>query len=174
MGRGAAMRLPNVHPPLHAVPARDDAATDGDSLSAIANGDRAAFEQLYRRYYERLFRFCLRVTGRIHLVEDIINETMLVVWRRAAQYRAGAAASTWIFGIAYRKSLKALKRDGRARVPTDATSALEPTAPDTRDREDVQAAIRRAVADLPPEHRAVVELTFHSNCSYDEIAQILD
>jgi len=50
----------------------------------------------------------------------------------------------------------------------------ELAVPATLDREDVQAAVRQAVAALPAEHRAVVDLTFHFNCSCEEIAQILD
>ncbi len=91
-----------------------DNGEDLTCLSQIALGDRAAFERLYRRYYDRLFRFVLRVTGRMNLVEDVINDTMIVIWRKAGDYRAAARASTWIFGIAYRKALKALSRELRA------------------------------------------------------------
>jgi RNA polymerase sigma-70 factor (ECF subfamily) len=156
------------------VPSKQPAGDDDACLSAVARGDRAAFERLYRRYYERLFRFSLRVTGRINLVEDVVNETMLVVWRRASEYRAAAAVSTWIFGIAYRKSLKALAREGRATRTLDEIPQAELAVTDEFDQDGIQAAIRQAVAALPPEHRAVVDLTFHFNCSYQEIAQILD
>jgi len=151
-----------------------EAADDVACLAAVVAGDREAFERLYRRYYERLFRFSLRVTGRIHLVGDVINETMLVVWKRAAEYRAAAAVSTWIFGIAYRKSLKALARDGRHHAESiDDVPEIDLQMPDTVDRDAVHAAIRQAVSCLPPDHRAVVDLTFHFNRSYEDIAQIL-
>lgn len=158
---------------VHAPPKFGDKGRDLAHLSAVANGDRGAFDQLYRDYYEHLFRFCLRVTGRIGLAEDVINESMIVVWRRASEYRATASVSTWIFGIAYRKSLKALAREGRVRSVSLA-EIPEPQAPDTLDDGEVQAAIHRAIAELPPEHRAVVDLTFHFNRSYQEIAEILD
>lgn len=149
------------------------AAEDAACLARVAAGDRHAFETLYRRYYERVFRFALRVTGRIALVDDVVNETLLVVWRKAGEFRAQATVSTWIFGIAYRKSLKAVAREGRPTETLDRVPAAELTAPDTLDREGVQAAIRDAVTKLPPEHRAVIDLTFHFNCSYEEIGQIL-
>jgi RNA polymerase sigma-70 factor (ECF subfamily) len=160
---------------LHAVPSVD-APDDRDCVAAIARGDRAAFETLYRRYYERLFRFALRVTGRIAGVDDIVAETLIVVWRNAGEYRATSAVSTWIFGIAYRKALKALARERRANTPPEESSfePVELSAADQVDAESVRAAIVRAIADLPPEHRAVVELTFHFNRSYQDIAEILD
>ena len=156
----------------HAQPYKDQAEDDIACLSAVACGDREAFERLYRRYYERVFRFSLRVTGRISLVEDVVNETMLVVWRRAGEFRAAAAVSTWIFGIAYRKSLKALARNRRSEN-IDQVAETELQVTDILDHDGIQAAIRQAVAGLSPEHRAVVDLTFHFNHSYQEIAQIL-
>ena len=143
-------------------------------LSLIAQGDRAAFERLYRRYYDRLFRFVLRVSGRMNVVEDVINDTMLVIWRKAGEYRAAAQASTWIFGIAYRKALKALARESRLGDVTDEIPDIEAPPPEALDREGLHAAIRQAVMQLPPEHRAVVDLTFFRNRSYEEAAQSLD
>lgn len=153
--------------------AQTAAAEDAACLAAVAGGDRRAFEALYRRYYERLFRFALRVTGRVGLVEDVVHETLLVVWKKAGEFRAEASVSTWIFGIAYRKALKAASRDGRRESALDQVPAEALTAPETMDRDGIHAAIRAAVARLPAEHRAVVDLTFFFNCSYEEIAQIL-
>lgn len=156
----------------------DGAGQNGDDLTCladIARGDRSAFDRLYRRYYDRLFRFVLRVTGRMNLVEDVINDTMIVIWRKAGEYRGAAQASTWIFGIAYRKALKALSRESRmSEVPEEAVDLSEAPPPDHLDRDGLHAAIRQAVMRLPPEHRAVVDLTFFFNRSYEEVAQILD
>ena len=161
---------------LHARDA-NGAGQEGEDLAClqqIAQGDRAAFERLYRRYYDRLFRFVLRVTGRMNLVEDVINDTMIVIWRKAGEYRAAAQASTWIFGIAYRKSLKALSRELRAPEVIDEAPETEELPADVVDRAGLHTAIRQAVMRLPPEHRAVVDLTFFFNKSYEEVAQILD
>jgi len=160
---------------LHAVDAAEATPESEDQacLAAVARGDRAAFERLYRRYYDRLFRFVLRVTGRMNLVEDVISETMIVIWRKADGYRAAARPSTWIFGIAYRKALKALSRELRAPDLVDELPEIEQPPADTLDREGLHAAIRQAVMRLPPEHRAVVDLTFFLNRSYEEAALIL-
>jgi RNA polymerase sigma-70 factor (ECF subfamily) len=160
---------------LHVVGATSPSPDSEDQacLARVATGDRAAFEQLYRRYYDRLFRFVLRVTGRMNLVEDVINDTMIVIWRKAGDYRAAAQASTWIFGIAYRKALKALSRELRAPELMDELPEVEQPPSDALDREGLHAAIRQAVMRLPAEHRAVVDLTFFFNHSYEEAAQIL-
>lgn len=154
----------------HASRRFGDKERDLACLRAVARGDRSAFDQLYRDYYAHLLRFCLRVTGRTGLAEDVINETMIVVWRRASEYRATSAVSTWIFGIAYRKSLKALAREQRA--STLLAGMPEPEAADTPETSDVRAAVLQALAELPPEHRVVVDLTF-LDCSYRQIAEML-
>src|SRR5258708_38681255 len=79
-------------------------------VGRVAKGDRHAFETLYRCYFPRLRRFPERVTRRPQIVEEILNDTMLVVWRKAPSYNLRSKVSTWIFGIAFRRALKALKR----------------------------------------------------------------
>jgi DNA-directed RNA polymerase specialized sigma24 family protein len=69
-----------------------------------------AFELLYGLYHPRLARFLLGMTRRPPLVEEILDDTMLVVWRKAHAYNPDARVSTWIFGIAYRQALKALRQ----------------------------------------------------------------
>lgn len=162
------------HNRFHPHLVKTDIEDDRVCLSAIANGDRAAFDRLYRRYYQRLFRFGLRVTGRMHLVEDVINETMIVVWRRAGDYRAAASVSTWVFGIAFRKSLRALAHDGRGLTAFENMPQIDFASPAITERDDMQATVRQAITALSAEQRAIIELTFRSGYSYQEIAQILD
>lgn len=79
-------------------------------IGLIAGGDLQAFDRLYRRYASRLTRFLERITHRSMLIGEIVNDTMLVVWRKANTYDLSSKVSTWIFAIAYRKALKAMKK----------------------------------------------------------------
>ena len=93
-------------------------------LDSIGCGDRAAFEELYRLYHPRLTSFLMRMVRRPQLVEEVLNDTMMVVWQRPDSFHGGSKLSTWIMAIAYRKALKGLKRqddpveddDGHERV----------------------------------------------------------
>jgi RNA polymerase sigma-70 factor (ECF subfamily) len=71
-------------------------------LRQIAAGDRTAFQALYRLYFPRLARFLDRMVRNAPLLEEIINDTMLVVWQKAQTYDHSCKVSTWIFAIAYR------------------------------------------------------------------------
>src|SRR5580700_8615754 len=79
---------------------------DHELLIAIAAGERRALEELYLGYHPRLARFLLRVTHRYENLEEIINDTFMMVWQNAAEFRGGSQVSTWIFGIVYRMALK--------------------------------------------------------------------
>ena len=84
---------------------------EADLLHRIASQDQYAFEVLYRIYYRRLTRFLDRITRRPQANEEVLDDTMFAVWRKAATFNGTSQVSTWIFAIAYRMALKALKRD---------------------------------------------------------------
>jgi RNA polymerase sigma-70 factor (ECF subfamily) len=84
--------------------------TEARLIGRVATGELQAFEQLYHTYHPRLTRFLDRVTRRPGLVGELLNDTMLVVWNRAASYNGHCKVSTWVFAIAYRKAMKALAR----------------------------------------------------------------
>src|SRR4051794_6208815 len=78
-------------------------------LGPVAKGELRAFEELYRLYHPRLSRFLASVVRRPHLVEEALNDTMLAVWSQPDSYSGASKPSTWIFAIAYRKALKAMR-----------------------------------------------------------------
>lgn len=140
-------------------------------VRAIAAGDRAALERLYAIYHRRLFRFLVRFADRHGLIEEIINDTMYTVWCKAPEFRAQSSVSTWIFGIAYRRALKSLKRlDLRQRTDREAAAAM-PTGEDDGAAERADW-LGRGLALLPLEQRLSLELAYFFGHSCEEIAAI--
>lgn len=144
-------------------------------IGRVAARDLDAFEQLYRLYQPRLARFLINLVQRPQLVEEVLNDTMMVVWQTADRFKGASKPSTWIFAIAYRKAAKA-----RVRWP----EPIEDKAQDTRSSPDPgpdeQLQHRRlhdmlveAMNRLSPDHRAVVELTYFHGMGYREIAEIM-
>lgn len=153
---------------------RDPAAAESEValLRRIGDGDRAAFHALFGAYYRRLTRFCSRLVADPQLVEEIVNDTMMVIWRKADSFEARSRISTWIFGIAYRLAMKALaSRRSHAKVIEyqGEIQCEAAQAGDTEERELLEAALRQ----LSPEHRAVLELTYFMGYSCAEIATIV-
>lgn len=164
-------------PPPPFTPA---AATEADLMRRIAARQMHAFEAFYRLYHPRLNRFLLRMTRRPSLVDEIINDTMLVVWERADRFDQGSKVSTWLFGIAYRQGLKALRHvDSRLEAGEDLTQACElpsaDTAPDIRvQQQHARALLDQALAEISPQQRAIMELTYYFGHSCAEIAEIVE
>jgi RNA polymerase sigma factor (sigma-70 family) len=157
--------------PHRPADARDEIALIGQ----VASGDMSAFETLFRRYYPRLRRFIEQKTRRPQLVDEILNDTMLVVWRKAGTFNLRCKLSTWIIGIAWRRSLKALEHvDDTIDFDPDAGASPEESGPEAQlARQELRAQLSRALMSLSQEHRAVIELTYYEGCTYREIAAIV-
>ena len=157
------------------APAQAVASTnEAELLSRVARGDRDAFERLYRSYLPRLTRFLQQVMRRTSVVEEAINDTMLVVWRKAATYSGDSKVSTWIFAIAYRRGLKLLKRfDEPVSEEMDLSSPGEDATENGVMQLELRAVLGAAMAQVSAEQRAVIELTYYQGCAYREIAEIM-
>jgi RNA polymerase sigma-70 factor (ECF subfamily) len=155
------------------------AASAGDALdialmARVVARDLAAFETLYRIYDPRLARFLGLMTARRGVVEEVLNDTMLVVWNRAATFNHASKVSTWIFAIAYRTALKALRTfDEPLAEPADEPVAEQPGPEQRRCDSETRAVLMRSLDMLSSEQRSVLVLTYFHDLPYAEIAQIM-
>jgi RNA polymerase sigma-70 factor, ECF subfamily len=141
-------------------------------IARIARADRAALKELYLLYHRRLARFLTRVTARYDLAEEIINDTLWVVWQRANEFRGASNVSTWIMGIAYRRGLKALKRASVMPIGVHDVAEADP-GDDPWSGAERREWINAALGRLPSEQRLVLELAYHLGHSCEEIALIM-
>src|SRR5579862_1136200 len=164
--------------PAAAVGGVHDDAEDRRLVARVCAHELSAFETLYRRYHPRLCRFLHRMLRPEHLVEEVLNDTLYVVWNQAERFNGTSKVSTWIFAIAYRKALKAIDRHDEP-MP-DAADDDQPAAdiaaqPESRmSLSQARAAIEVALHALSVDQRAAVELTYFHGFSYPEIALIVD
>ncbi len=156
--------------------ARSDSANERELrlLQRVAQQDRDAFRELYFIYHRRLGRFISRLTTRHDLVEEIINDTLWTVWKKAGTFRAASQVSTWILGIAYRQSLGSLRRSNAHPVPDDSGSRDATAAEDVQAADETRQWLSSGLALLPLEQRMVIELTYFLGHSCEEIAVIMD
>ena len=147
------------------------AANELALVDAVMRRDRGAFAELYRLYHPRLCGYLHRILSNAAIAEEVLDDVMFVVWKDARKYRGQAAVSSWIFGIAYRKAMTAIRKEGRYQSLLDhgADVNILP-AKASHDVELIQAAL----VQLSPDHRQVVELTYFSGFSYQEIATIAE
>lgn len=139
--------------------------------------DREAFAELFRHFAPRIKSYMLRLGASDGEAEDLAQEAMVAVWRKAGQFDPGkAAAATWIFAIARNLRIDRLRRERRpeidpddpALVPDDAPSADQVlAASQSRER------VRKALRELPEEQIRVVELSFFEDLPHAAISQSL-
>lgn len=127
-------------------------------IERIVQHDMVAFETLYRRFQPRIGRFVMGTTRRAAIVDEVCNDTMMVVWRRADSFDGRSRLSSWIFGAAWRQAMQAMRRAGpgaadnqlEAETVTDdnALSAVDGGLQRERARAALEAALGKL--DLPP------------------------
>ena len=145
-------------------------------LARIESGDIAAFEQLHHIYHPRLQRFLWTLTRRPALAEEVLDDTLMVVWNRPDSFHGASKFSTWLFAIAYRKAMRGLKKQDEAVEDPDADRRIStgPAPDDTSNRARSRKLLFEAIAELSPAHRAVVDLTYFQGLGYRDIATILE
>jgi len=144
---------------------------DNELLLAVAAGDRRALEELYLGYHRRLARFLSRFTPRYENVEEIINDTFMVVWQSAKDFRYASQVSTWVMGIAYRTALKSVRRQKNFATDQNIDDFPEQSS-DPTEATVVQDWLAHGLRRLPLEQRVTLELAYHMGHSLDEIAAI--
>ena len=151
-----------------------DVPPDAELLERVAHGDTGAFESLFRRYRPRLRRYLGLRTRHAELLDEMVNDTMLVVWRRAGSFNLRSRASTWIIGIAFRIGLKASHVRS---VPDELASEATAVCGDESERHvahiELRARLSDALRSLSPEQRVVIELAYFKGLSCREIAQVV-
>lgn len=154
---------------------RSSGLEEMELLAGVRARDLSAFERLYRIYQPRLTRFLFNLVQRPQLVEEVLNDTMMVVWDTADSFRGTSKLSTWIFSIAYRKAIKAKLRwpDPVEDDTFDTRVSNDPAPDDELHQQRLHDALLEAMGELSADHRAVVDLTYFHGLGYREIAEIM-
>jgi RNA polymerase sigma-70 factor (ECF subfamily) len=140
-------------------------------IRRVSLRDRGALRELYLLYHRRLSRFLMRLTQRQDLAEEVINDTLMVVWNSADRFRGDSRVSTWIVGIAYRRALKSIRRRRSFElVELEANDNL--VGVDNLQACETQEWIEEALDELPIEQRLCLELAYVLGHSCEEIAAI--
>jgi DNA-directed RNA polymerase specialized sigma24 family protein len=132
-------------------------STERELLATISAGSRSAMAELYFLYFARLAKFFLHVTGRVDLVEELINDTMFEVWQESARIGSDTSVPAWIMGLAYSHGQMRLADGG----------ALTTASEIPRDQQDF-------LMKLPFEERAVLHLIYAGDLSRQSVADIMN
>lgn len=152
-----------------------DRDADRVLMARVADGDRSAFDVLMREHEDRVFAVCLRTLGNRESALDATQDTFLTVWRKAAQYEAKAALSTWLYRVAINTCYDRIRRD-RRRSADPLPDHLEPSDPGAMDpftSVELRPSVEAALRSIPDEFRSAVVLTDIEGLSIAEAAEVL-
>ena len=150
-----------------------------DLLAMVAERqDRDAYAQLFSYYAPRVKSYLMRLGADSGLAEEIAQDVMVTVWRKAALFdRTQASVSTWIFRVARNRRIDVFRRAKRPDLDPEETMILPAgvEAPDARlEAMETDARVRAAMVDLPEEQVSLLRLAFYEGLSHSEIAGKLD
>ncbi len=179
LAQTAMIRLQSAAVLLNVVVLLSLLRTDEDLLTALAEQDASALEELYDRYGRLAFSLAVRIIGSPETAEEIVQEAFLSIWRGATTYQTGrGAVRTWLMSITHHRAIDAVRRrasrvqtapiDDRMQFVGDQDVWLDVSRTLTREE------VRSALTVLPDEQRESIELAYLGGLSYPEIAARLD
>jgi RNA polymerase sigma-70 factor (ECF subfamily) len=145
-------------------------------LRRVADGDQGALAEFYRRHGQVVLAQIVLAVGDRALGEEILQDTMLAVWRGAGSFRGDSRVRSWVISIARRQARDRMRRH-RLRVVDDACLAGQPSpdpGPDVVALDRAEAAeMGQAIRMLAPAHREVLGLACGAGLSLAEVAELL-
>jgi RNA polymerase sigma-70 factor (ECF subfamily) len=156
-------------------PAPAEHADDGELLQRIADGNREAFDVLYRRYVRPVFALALRRLGDRGRAEDATQETFASVWRSASSYRPDRGpGAPWLYAVARNAIVDRTRARSEPPMEAPDTASTELGPSEEAERSWLSWRVHRALEELPAHERPLLELAYWSGLSQSEIADFLN
>lgn len=143
-------------------------------IASVASEDKAAFAALYRSLEKPVFRFIASKLNDPFEANDILHEVFMEIWRSASKFEGRSTVKTWVFGIAYRKTMDHFRKHGRVSVTDDLPEQIDesPDAAACLAAAQESEHLHACLEELKPDHRSAVELAFLEDMSYGEISLV--
>ena len=175
--RGAREMLSRADNLTYARP-MDNVPDDSALMLRYCDGDVAAFETLYRRHSDALYRYLLRLCRQHATAEDIFQEVWSKIVRARSSYRPTARFTTFLYRVAHNCFIDHVRRNKRHTQVADVEPDTQPDPADLPETEAERSLARRrlnaALLDLPEEQRDVFLLREEASLSLDQIAAVTD
>ncbi|MBM2809916.1 MAG: sigma-70 family polymerase sigma factor [Chloroflexi bacterium] len=157
--------------------------SDQALMERVVSRDPSALDVLYERYARAVYSLVYRILGDGSAAEDVVQEVFLKLWKQPESYNAERGAlGSWLLSVAHNRAIDQLRRrKSREEHPLPelreseelvADGALDPA--DLAGLNEAAAAIRRALAQIPPAQRRAIEMAFFEGKTHVEIAAELD
>ncbi len=154
---------------------------DEDLMQLVRAGDAQAFEIVFDRHSGAAFSLAYRMCGRQAMAEDIVQEAFVSLWRSGARYDATrGSVRTWVLSVVRNRTIDAFRRESAkgSRDVSEEGIAERMAAPELTEaeveRRDEARQVRKALVELPPDQRQVIELAYFGGFTHSQIADMLE
>jgi RNA polymerase sigma-70 factor (ECF subfamily) len=152
----------------------ESVVTDGELIERIADGDRPAFEELYRRYARPVLGLALRRLGDRGRAEDAAQDAFVAIWRSARTYnRNRGRGAPWVYAVARNAITDGLRKTPEPTAELQEEPSTEPSPGEQAEMSWTAWRVHRALEVLPPHERPVIELAYWRGLSQSEVAKTL-
>jgi RNA polymerase sigma-70 factor (ECF subfamily) len=149
-------------------------------MQLVREGETRAFEVIFDRHSGAAFSLAYRMCGRQAMAEDVVQDAFVSLWRSGARYDATrGSVRTWVLSVVRNRAIDAFRREeakGSRDVSAEGVAERMP-APELTDteveRRDEARQIRKALGELPPDQRQVIELAYFGGFTHSQIASML-
>jgi RNA polymerase sigma-70 factor (ECF subfamily) len=170
----APYRLPRRPEAATMQPVATNELTDAELIIRTGDGDRSAFEVLYRRYARPVFGLALRRLGDRGRAEDAVQETFASIWRAARTYKPERGpGGPWLYAVARNAIVDRSRARTELPVETPEEESLTAGPPEQAEAGWVAWRVHRALEELNQNERSVIELAYWSGLSQSEVAEYL-
>jgi RNA polymerase sigma-70 factor (ECF subfamily) len=161
---------------------QEEGTQDLELHRRLSAGDRAAFDELYRRFGSAAYGLALRITAQQAIAQEVVQDAFLALWRAPEAFDpARGAFRSFFLSLVHHRAVDAVRREERMRRRTERASNLGPVRGEDVADEVVESAylrvrrkqVREALTTLPPEQRQVVELAYFGGYTQTRIAEAL-
>jgi RNA polymerase sigma-70 factor (ECF subfamily) len=153
------------------VRVREPVPSDGELIERIADGDRPAFEELYRRYARPVLGLALRRLGDRGRAEDAAQDAFVAIWRSARTYNPSRGrGAPWLYAVARNAITDGLRRTPEPTAELQDGPGAEPDPSERAELAWIAWRVHRALEVLPPHERPVIELAYWRGLSQSEVA----
>jgi len=161
---------------------REDDREDLELHRSVSGRDRAAFDELYRRYGRPAYGVALRVTAQELIAQEVVQEAFLALWRAPEAFDPSRGAfRSFFLALVHHRAVDAVRREERLRQRTERASNLGPVLGEDPAEEVIEEAylgvrrkeVREALATLPADQRRVLEMAYFGGKTQVVIAEEL-
>jgi len=154
---------------------RSGEPSDGELLQRVGDGDRSAFELLYKRYARAVLGLALRRLGDRGRAEDAVQETFASIWRSASSYKPERGpGAPWLYAVARHAIVDRFRARTEAPAEIPEMVADEAGPAERAESSFVSWRVHRALEDLPAAERTVLELAYWGGLSQSEVSEYLN